>query len=151
MFEPVRFEDKGNYYEIFLENEKDQVKSVKIVKQWVITTMEKLQLNFWETVNLWLEDNDYIVNEEQEELDKEAKGKVKLVAKTEKPVKKTPKERVQKENPTKELIIQTIYNALQQIDNISSVNVENKAKLITFELNNEQFKVDLVQKRKPKA
>ena len=55
------------------------------------------------------------------------------------------------ENPTKELIIQTIYNALQQIDNISSVNVENKAKLITFELNNEQFKVDLVQKRKPKA
>jgi hypothetical protein len=151
MFEPVRFEDKGNYYEIFLENEKDQVKSVKIVKQWVITTMEKLQLNFWETVNLWLEDNDYIVNEEQEELDKQAKGKVKLVAKTEKPVKKTPKERVQKENPTKELIIQTIYNALQQIDNISNVNVENKAKLITFELNNEQFKVDLVQKRKPKA
>ena len=58
---------------------------------------------------------------------------------------------MQKENPTKELIIQTIYNALQQIDNISSVNIENKAKLITFELNNEQFKVDLVQKRKPKV
>jgi len=151
MFEPMKFEDKGNYYEITLINEQEQTKNVKIVKQWVITTMEKLQLNFWETVNLWLEDNDYIVNEEQEELDKEAKGKVKLIAKTEKPVKKTPKERVQKENPTKELIIQTIYNALQQIDNVSSVNVENKAKLITFELNNEQFKVDLVQKRKPKA
>ena len=57
---------------------------------------------------------------------------------------------MQKENPTKELIIQTIYNALQEIDNISNINIENKAKLITFELNGEQFKVDLVQKRKPK-
>ena len=104
-----------------------------------------------EAIQMWLEDEGYLDNEEQEELDKQAKGKVKLVAKTEKPVKKTPKERVQKENPTKELIIQTIYNALQQIDNVSNVNVENKAKLITFELNNEQFKVDLVQKRKPKA
>ena len=151
MFEPVRFEKKGNYCEIFLENENEETKSVKIATKWIDTTMEKLNLNFWESVNLWLEDNGYIVNEEQDELDKQAKGKVKLVAKTEKPVKKTPKERVQKENPTKELIIQTIYNALQQINNVSSVNVENKAKLITFELNNEQFKVDLVQKRKPKA
>ena len=45
---------------------------------------------------------------------------------------------MQKENPTKELIIQTIYNALQQIDNISSVNVEimldngDVSKLLTF-------------------
>lgn len=49
------------------------------------------------------------------------------------------------------MIIQTIYNALQEIDNISNVNVENKAKLITFELNGENFKVDLVQKRKEKV
>jgi len=137
----------GKVVEMTLEDGK----VVKCATEWVEKTMKALETDMEDVLLMWLEDNDYIVNEEQEELDKEAKGKVKLVAKTEKPVKKTPKERVQKENPTKELIIQTIYNALQQIDNVSSVNVENKAKLITFELNNEQFKVDLIQKRKPKA
>ena len=128
----------------------DNGKVVKCSTEWVKKSMKALETDMEDVLLMFLEDNDYIVNEEQEELDKEAKGKVKLVAKTEKPVKKTPKERVQKENPTKELIIQTIYNALQQIDNISSVNVENKAKLITFSFKNEDFKVDLVQKRKKK-
>lgn len=137
---------KGNVVEITLDNDK----VVKCSNVWVEKTMELLKTSAEDVMLMWLEDNGYLVNEEQEELDKEARGKVKLVAKTEKPVKKTPKERVQKENPTKELIIQTIYNALQQIDSISSVNIENKAKLITFELNNEQFKIDLVQKRKLK-
>lgn len=137
----------GKVVEMTLENGK----VVKCATEWVEKTMKILETDMEDVLLMWLEDNDYIVNEEQEELDKQAKGKIKLVATKETPKKKTPKERVQKENPTKELIIQTIYNALQQIDNISSVNVENKAKLITFELNNEQFKVDLVQKRKPKA
>lgn len=137
----------GKVIEMTLENGK----VVKCSTEWANKTMKALGTDLEDVLLMWLEDNDYLVNEEQEELNNEAKGKVKLVANSEKPKKKTPKERVQKENPTKELIIQTIYNALQQIDNISSVNVENKAKLITFELNNEQFKVDLVQKRKPKA
>ena len=136
----------GKVIEMTLENGK----AVKCSTEWANKTMKALGTDLEDVLLMWLEDNDYLVNEEQEELNNEAKGKVKLIANSEKPKKKTPKERVQKENPTKELIIQTIYNALQQIDNISSVNVENKAKLITFELNNEQFKVDLVQKRKPK-
>ena len=77
-------------------------------------------------------------------------NKIKLTATSEKKVvKKTPKERVQKENPTKELIIATIAKALENLD-IKDLTIENKAKLITFSLNNEDFKVDLVQKRKKK-
>lgn len=129
----------------------DNGKVVKCATEWVEKSMKALETDMEDVLLMFLEDNDYIVNEEQEELDKQAKGKVKLVATKETPKKKTPKERVQKENPTKELIIQTIYNALQEIDNISNVNVENKAKLITFELNGENFKVDLVQKRKEKV
>ena len=129
----------------------DNGKVVKCATEWVEKSMKALETDMEDVLLMFLEDNDYIVNEEQEELDKQAKGKVKLVATKETPKKKTPKERVQKDNPTKELIIQTIYNALQQIDNISSVNIENKAKIITFELNGENFKVDLVQKRKEKA
>ena len=137
----------GKVIEMTLENGK----VVKCSTAWANKTMKVLETDLEDVLLMWLEDNDYLVNEEQNDLDKNAKGKVKLVANSEKPKKKTPKERVQKENPTKELIIQTIANALQNLDNISSVNIENKAKLITFELNNEQFKVDLVQKRKPKA
>ena len=81
----------------------------------------------------------------------QAKGIVKVGAKAEKSKKKTQKERVLKENPTKELIISKIAEVLSELPGISALNIENKAKLITFSLNNEDFKLDLVQKRKPKA
>ena len=136
----------GKVIEMTLENGK----VVKCSTAWANKTMKALETDLEDVLLMWLEDNDYLVNEEQKELDKNAKGKVKLVANSEKPKRKTPKERVQKENPTKELIIQTIVNALQNLD-ISNLNIENKAKLITFSYNNEDFKVDLVQKRKPKV
>lgn len=136
----------GKVYEITLDNDK----VVKVDKKWVDTSIENLQTDLEDVLLMYLEDNDYIVNDEQNDLDNSAKGSVKLVAKTEKPKKKTQRERVVKENPTKELIISKLTSALQEIDNISNVNIENKAKLITFSLNNEDFKLDLVQKRKEK-
>ena len=138
---------KGNLVEITLENGK----VVKCDKKWVDNTMATLETDMEDVLLMFLEDNDYLVNEEQDELDKKAKGVVKLVAKNETPKKKTQRERVVKENPTKELIISKIVEKLQEIADISNINVENKAKLITFTLNNEDFKLDLVQKRKPKA
>lgn len=138
----------GKMYEITLDNDK----VVKVDKKWVDTSIENLQTDLEDVLLMYLEDNDYITNDAQNDLDKSAKENgVKLVAKTEKPKKKTQRERVVKENPTKELIISKLVSALQEIDNISNVNVENKAKLITFTLNNEDFKLDLVQKRKEKA
>ena len=138
----------GKMYEITLDNDK----VVKVDKKWVDTSIENLQTDLEDVLLMYLEDNVYITNDAQNDLDQSAKENgVKLVAKTEKPKKKTQKERVVKENPTKELIISKLVSALQEIDNISNVNVENKAKLITFTLNNEDFKLDLVQKRKEKA
>ena len=125
-------------------------KRVKVAKSYIDKNMKNLELDLEETLLMYLEDNDYIINEEQEELDKKAKGIVKTIATKETPKKKTPKERVAKENPTKELIIQTIANALQNLD-ISNLNIENKAKLVTFTLDSKDFKIDLVEKRKPKV
>lgn len=140
------YEIKGNLVEITLDNGK----IVKVSKKWVDTTMTSLDIDLEETLLMWLEDNDYLVNEEQVELDQKAKAnKVKLDAKATEPKKKTQKERVVKENPTKELIISTIAKTLENLD-ISNLNIENKAKLITFSMNNEDFKIDLVQKRKKK-
>lgn len=142
------YRELGNITEIVLDNDK----VVKVSTKWVHDTCARLDTDIEDVLLMYLEDNGYLENDAQNDLDKSAKENgVKLVAKTEKPKKKTQKERVVKENPTKELIISKLVSALQEIDNISNVNVENKAKLITFSLNNKDFKLDLVQKRKEKA
>lgn len=135
---------KEKWVEITMENGKQY----KVDRKWVDKSMKNLDTDIEDVLLMWLEDNEYLINDEQEELDKQAKGKVKIVASAEdKPKKKTPKERVQKENPTKELIIQTIAKALETLET-SNISIENKAKIITFEMNGENFKVDLIQKRK---
>ena len=133
----------GKYYEITLTNGK----IVRCEKEWAEKSMKALDTDLEDVLLMWLEDEGYIINEEQEELDKKAKGVVKPKAgdKTQ----RKPREKVQKENPTKELIIAEIAKTLQTLG-VSNLKIENKAKLITFSLNNEDFKVDLVQKRKKK-
>lgn len=125
-------------------------KKVKVAKSYIDKNMKNLELDLEETLLNFLEDNGYVINEEQEELDKKARGVIKTIATKETPKKKTQKERVQKDNPTKELIIQTVVNALQTLG-VDNLNVENKAKLVTFTLDNKDFKIDLVEKRKPKV
>jgi len=134
----------GNVIEITLKSGK----VVKVDKNWADQTMKALDLDLDETLQMFLEDNDYLLNEEQEELDKKAKGVVKPQAGDK--TKRKPREKVQKENPTKELIIAEITKSLQALG-VQDLKIENKAKLITFNYANESFKVDLVQKRKPKA
>lgn len=141
------YKELEKVYEITLENGK----IVKVDKKWAQLSMEKLETDLEDVLLMYLEDNDYLENDAQNDLDKSAKANVKVIAKSEKPKQKTQRERVVKENPTKELIISKLTGALQEIDNILNVNIENKAKLITFTLNNEDFKLDLVQKRKEKA
>ena len=134
----------GNVIEITLKGGK----VIKVDKNWADQTMKALDLDLDETLQMFLEDNDYLLNEEQEELDKKAKGVVKPQAGDK--TKRKPREKVQKENPTKELIIAEIAKSLQTLG-VENLKIENKAKLITFNYANESFKVDLVQKRKPKA
>lgn len=136
----------GSVYEVTLENGKQ----VKIATSWVEKTTKLLETDTEDVILMWLEDNDYLENEEQEELDKTAKAnKVKLVA-TDKAKKKTPRERVAKPQPEKEFLISLLAKALENED-ISDLKVENKAKLITFSYKNHDYKLDLVQKRPPKA
>lgn len=133
----------GKYYEITLTNGK----IVRCEKEWAEKSMKSLDTDLEDVLLMWLEDEGYIINEEQEELDKKAKGVVKPKAgdKTQ----RKPREKVQKENPTKELIIAEIAKTLQALG-VDNLKIENKAKLITFDYVNESFKVDLIQKRKPK-
>ena len=130
----------------------DSGKVVKCATEWVEKAMATLDTDMEDVLLMWLEDNDYLVNEEQDALDMKAKdNKVKLVASAEKPKAKTQKERVVKSNPDKEYIVGVVAEFLEEIVGKDNVNIENKAKLITFTYNDNEYKLDLVQKRKEKV
>ena len=59
------------------------------------------------------------------------------------------KRKTVKENPTKEGLIQFLYNSLQ--NEVENLEIANKSKLLTFSLNGENFELNLIQKRKPKS
>ena len=126
-------------------------KVVKIPQKEIDNLMKTLELTEQEAIETWLDDNDYTTNEQVEELTKKAKanGTTKIGARVNLENKKVERER--KANPTKALIIEELTEKLKQIDGISQLKVENKEKLITFNLNGNDYKLDLVQKRAKKA
>lgn len=141
----------GKVVDITLENGK----VVKAMTSYLENMTKKLDIDMDEAVLTWLEDEGYLENEEQEELCAAAKENKSLAA-ARKGIRDGAKEkkkvvRTVKENPVKEMIISEITKCIEAIDGTTNVVVENKGKLITFELNNESFKIDLIQKRKPKV
>ena len=142
------YELKNGRYLISMENGKKYFMEVAKVDN----LQKQLKISEFEAIEMWLEDNGYLVNEEQNALDMKAKGnKVKLTTSTKKPKAKTQRERTQKEQPEKEYIVGIIAEFLEDITDISNLNIENKAKLITFDYKGASYKLDLVQKRKSKV
>lgn len=127
-------------------------KTINISDTDIERSMKCLEISKDEAIQMWLEDEGYLENEEQEELCRKAKeNRVTSTihqAKATEPKKKTQKERVRKENPTKEKVIAETAEMLRQFaDNVQILNV---GKLISFELDGKKFEFDLKQKREPK-
>ena len=145
------YEIKGNVIEITLDNDK----VVKVGKVYIERCVEKLDIDMEDALLTWLEDEGYMENLDQEELcdlAKQNKSHKVVNAKVEKePTKKTQKERVAKSNPDKEYIVGVVAEFLEEIVGKDNVNIENKAKLITFEYDDKHFKLDLIQKREKKV
>lgn len=59
--------------------------------------------------------------------------------------------RERKANPTKAGIIKYLAECLEEFEGISNLKIEKKEKLITFSFNDENFDLDLRQKRKKKG
>ena len=130
----------------------DNGKVVKASTVYLENMVKNLDIDMEEAVLTWLEDEEYLINEEQEELVEKTKGagKVKLVGdRKERPAKKTQKERVVKANPTKEKVISEIAKVLPNF--ATDINIENKGKIITFKIGDNDYKIDLIEKRKPKT
>ena len=122
-------------------------KIVKIPMSDIVNYIQKLKLTQDEAIELWLTDNDYVDNNEVDRLSKLAKdNKTNLRADT---GERKKREVIKKENPTKEGIIKEVAATLEKIGAVN-IKITNISKLIEFEMNGNNFKLDLVQKRQPK-
>ena len=126
-------------------------KNIRIPDADIERSMKTLDLTKEKAIQVWLEDEGYLENEEQEELCKKAKeNRITATIHEASAInkKKTQRERVRKENPTKEMVIAEIAKILPNF--AENVQVLNIGKLISFTIGENTYEIDLKQKRKPK-
>lgn len=144
------FKVDGKVIRIEMENGKKYM----VATDYIEKSMTNLDIDMEEAVLTWLEDEGYLVNEDQEELCIAAKenGSLADARKGNRDAAKDKKKvvRTVKENPIKEMIIAEIAKCIGAIDGTEDIVVENKGKIITFRIAAEEYKIDLIQKRKKK-
>ena len=124
-------------------------KRVQIPKAEIEKNMEKLELSESEAIQLWLEDNGYEVNEEQEILDSKAKQiKIDYGVDKEKGKKLSSPKKVKVSNEKKELY-HKVYSELLTYGN-SNVTILKEYKLIQVKIGEKTFKIDIIETRPPK-
>ena len=126
-------------------------KSVNIPDKEIEKSMKALELTKEEAIQMWLEDNDYEINEEQEELDSKAK-KVKIqhgASAIDKSEQKEKKPRVVKISDEKQALFSEILSNLEDIYP-NSVEIVKENKLLTVKVGTKTFKIDIIEQRPPK-
>ena len=125
-------------------------KTVTIPDAEIEKSMKALELTHEEAVQMWLEDNDYEVNEEQAELDAKAKKvKIQHGASAVDKQNKEKKERVVKVSDEKQLLFSQIHEVLTDFYG-ENVEIVKENKLLTVKVGTKTFKVDLIEQRPPK-
>lgn len=125
-------------------------KDINVNEKEVNKLVEVLGISQEEAIQTWLEDNDYEVNEEVVELTKKAKEN-KITATIHGAQKVRAKREVtRKEDPDKEFIIEELRKTLKGEIYAENIQVTNIGKIIEFEFNGSQYKLDLVKRRPAK-
>lgn len=106
--------------------------------------MKALEISRDEAIEMWLDDNDYIENEEAEALTEKAKV-IKRYETSDKPRKKVTKER--KVDEEKKHLINILVTALG--NEVRNISVKNEAE-ISFLCNENSYTIKLVKHRPPK-
>lgn len=125
-------------------------KSVNIPDAEIEKNMKLLEISKEDAIEMWLEDEGYLDNEEQNELDEKAK-KVKInhgasaIDKTQK--EKKPRQKVASDE--KQALFTEILNTLTGVYG-ENVKIEKENKLILVKIGEKCFKVDLIEQRTPK-
>ena len=125
-------------------------KVVNIPDKEIEKSMKALDLSKEDAIQMWLEDNDYEINEEQAELDSKAK-KVKIQHGAS-AVDKSTKEKKERKvivSDEKQALFSDIYQNLVDIYG-ESVEIVKENKLLTVNIGAKTFKIDLIEQRPPK-
>lgn len=129
----------------------DNGKEVNIPDKEIEHYMKSLELTREDAIDLWLEDNDYQENEEQNELDEKAK-KVKIdhgASAVDKTQPKEKKPRVVKISDEKHELFCEILSNLQDVYG-NSVEIVKENKLLTVKIAEKVFKIDIIEQRPSK-
>ena len=127
-------------------------KNVNIPDEEIKKSMKALDLTKEDAIQMWLEDNDYEVNEEQAELDAKAK-KVKIdhgASAMDKTKSKEKKPRPKVASDEKKELFDEIFSNLQDIYK-ENARIEKENKLIIVKIGEKVFKVDIIEQRAPKT
>ena len=131
----------------------DNGKKVNIPDKELEKSMEKLELSLEDAIDLWLADNDYEIDEEQEELNEKAKKvKIQHDATMTKTRGKSTKPRTIKVSDAKKEVFYQFSEFLKNFceENPASYSVLTENKMFQLKFGGETFKIDIVQQRKPK-
>lgn len=111
--------------------------------------MSSLELTRQDAIDLWLSDNGYEDNEEQEELNEKA-SKVKILKDiSQKKSKKERKPVVKAVSDEKKALFNEISGFLKRVYGINT-EIVTENKLITVKIGDKTFKIDVIEQRKPK-
>ena len=123
-------------------------KRITINDNEINANMKALEITREEAINLWLADNDYISDEEQEELDRNAK-KVKINQGAGDTAKRKSAPKTVKVSDEKKAIFGEIYmNLYEKFGNNVEIAKENK--LLLVHQGGKTFKIDLIEERPKK-
>lgn len=125
-------------------------KNVNIPDKEIEKNMKLLEISKEDAIEMWLEDEGYLDNEEQNELDEKAK-KVKIdhgASAVDKTEKKEKKPREIKVSDEKQALFGEIVEKLAENGRNYEIVKENK--LICVKIGEKTFKIDLIEQRQPK-
>lgn len=125
-------------------------KNVNIPDKEIEKNMKLLEISKEDAIEMWLEDEGYLDNEEQNELDEKAK-KVKIdhgASAVDKTEKKEKKPREIKVSDEKQALFSEIVEKLAENGRNYEILKENK--LICVKIGEKTFKIDIIEQRQPK-
>lgn len=126
-------------------------KVVDIPDEELDKLVDKLNISLAEAIDIWLEDNDYIMCEETKELEKKAKENkiTATIHQAKASVSKERKKVERKADQVKDTLIERLQDFLK-IMNFENVVITKVGKMVEFDFENEHYKLDLIRQRKPK-
>lgn len=130
-------------------------KKINIPDKEIEKSMRLLEITKDEAIQMWLEDEGYLENEEQEKLCEKAKEN--RVTATihdagNKTKRKPSKPKTVKVSEEKRDLFSLLHDTLKdyEVDFGGKTTILKENKLIQFEINGKTFKIDLIEQRPPK-